>query len=114
MSLARQYSTERGQLTHSLLRLTPERHFHTAFVGDTGFGKSVTAERLAYETTRSWHYRTIVLDFGQGWRKALNWPELEGRVDIRQLYPGARAPAALEPATDPQAHRSRPLPHAGR
>ena len=72
--------------------LSRERHFHTAFCGDTGYGKSVAAERLAYETTLRWHYRTIVLDFGQGWRRALNWPGLEGRVDIRQLYPAAPRP----------------------
>ncbi len=90
--LGRQWSSETGQLSDTLLKLSPERHFHSAFVGDTGFGKSVAAERLAYETTLNWHYRTIVLDFGQGWRKALRWPGLEGRVDVRQLYPGAPRP----------------------
>ena len=102
ISIGLQYSTERGRLTDSLLRMTPERHFHTAFIGDTGSGKSVTAERLAYETTRSWKYRTIVLDFGQGWRKALNWPELENRVDIRQLYPGALRPLRWNPLQIPR------------
>jgi hypothetical protein len=100
ISLARQWSSETGLLTDTLLKLSPERHFHTAFVGDTGFGKSIAAERLAYETTRFWHYRTIVLDFGQGWRKAMNWPGLglndseDGlwHVDIRQLYPGSPRP----------------------
>jgi hypothetical protein len=98
-----QYSTERGQLTETLLRMTPERHFHTALTGDTGSGKSVTAERLAYESTRAWKYRTIVLDFGQGWRKALNWPEMDGRVDIRQLYPGAVRPLRWNPLQIPGA-----------
>jgi hypothetical protein len=87
-----QWSSETGQLTHTPFRLTTDRHFHTAFCGDTGFGKSVAAERLAYETTRQWHFRTVVLDFGQGWRRALNWSRLEGRVDIRQLYSGAPRP----------------------
>ena len=87
-----QWSSETGQLTHTPLRLGFDRHFHTAFCGDTGFGKSVAAERLAYETTRQWHFRTVVLDFGQGWRRALNWSGLDGRVDIRQLYPGAPRP----------------------
>lgn len=87
-----QWSSETGQLTHTPLRLTPERHFHTAFCGDTGFGKSVAAERLACETTRQWRFRSVVLDFGQGWRRALNWAGLQGRVDIRQLYPGAPRP----------------------
>jgi hypothetical protein len=74
------------------LKLAPDRHFHTAFVGDTGFGKSIAAERLALETTRQWHYRSIVLDFGQGWRKTLDWPGMDGHVDIRQLFPGASRP----------------------
>lgn len=93
--LARQWSSETGLLTDTNLKLSPDRHFHTAFVGDTGFGKSIAAERLAYETTRFWHYRTIVLDFGQGWRKAMNWPGISARdsedgrlhVDIRGLFP---------------------------
>jgi len=87
-----QWSSETGQLTHTPLRLSFDRHFHTAFCGDTGFGKSVAAERLAYETTRQWHFRSVVLDFGQGWRRALNWSGLDGRVDIRQLYSGAPRP----------------------
>ena len=100
--LGHQISTERAALTHSQLRLTQERHFHTAFVADTGFGKSIAAERLAYETTFKWHYRTIILDFGQGWRKALNWPGMDGRVDIRQLYPGAVRPIRWNPLQVPR------------
>ncbi len=100
ITLARQWSSETGILTDTFLRLAPERHFHTAFVGDTGFGKSIAAERLAYETTRFWHYRTVVLDFGQGWHKAMNWPGMseqnsedgQSHVDIRQLYPGSPRP----------------------
>ena len=100
LTLARQYSSETGLLSSAFLKLSRERHFHTAFVGDTGFGKSIAAERLAYETTRFWHYRTIVLDFGQGWRKAMNWPGIgtdnssdhQQHVDIRQLYPGSPRP----------------------
>ncbi len=90
--LGRQYSVETGRLTNAFLRLAPERHFHTAFIGDTGFGKTVAAERLALRDHPAWHYRTIILDFGQGWRKALNWPGMEGRVDVRQLFPGAKRP----------------------
>ena len=90
--LGQQWSAEKGKLTDTPLRLSRERHFHCAFAGDTGFGKTVAAERLAFETTLKWHYRTVVLDFGQGWRKALHWPGLAGRVDIRQLYPGAPRP----------------------
>ncbi len=90
--LANQWSSELAEITGMPLRLTPDRHFHTAFCGDTGFGKSVSAERVAYETTAKWHYRTIILDFGQGWRRAMSWPGLEGRVDVRQVFPGARRP----------------------
>ncbi len=90
--LGHQWSSETGELTNVLLNLSQDRHFHTAFVGDTGFGKSIAAERLAFETTKQWRYRTIVLDFGQGWRKALDWPGMEDHVDIRQLHPGALRP----------------------
>jgi len=90
--LGRQWASELGEITDIPLRLSSDRHFHTLFCGDTGFGKSVSAERVAYETTLNWHYRTIVLDFGQGWRRALNWQGLEGRVDIRQIFPGAQRP----------------------
>jgi hypothetical protein len=100
--LGRLYSSERGLLTSSLLRLSPERHFHTAFASDTGFGKSVAAERLAYETTLHWHYRTVVLDFGQGWRRALHWPGMAGRVDIRQLHPGGVRPIRWNPLQVPK------------
>ncbi len=92
VSLGRQWSVENGELTTAMLRLSRERHFHTAFLGDSGFGKTVAAEALAHGTTVAWHFRTIVLDFGQGWRKALKWPGLEGRVDIRQLQPRASRP----------------------
>ena len=102
IAIGRQYSSERGRLTEVLLRMARPRHFHSAFIGDTGSGKSVTAERLAYESTRAWKYRTIVLDFGQGWRKALNWPDLHGRVDIRQLQPGAVRPIRWNPLQVPK------------
>ncbi|MDX9993521.1 MAG: hypothetical protein RBS68_15875, partial [Anaerolineales bacterium] len=90
--LGRQWSVETGELTDAPLRLSQERHFHTAIIGDTGFGKTVAAEDLALGTTVAWHYRTIVLDFGQGWRRAINFHGLAGRVDVRQLFPGARRP----------------------
>ncbi|NSW52927.1 MAG: serine-rich protein [Anaerolineae bacterium] len=90
--LAKQWASELAEITPMPLRLSLERHFHTVFCGDTGFGKSVSAERLAYETTLKWHYRTIILDFGQGWRRAMNWAGLEGRVDVRQVFPGAQRP----------------------
>ena len=92
-----QISPETGDLTPVPLRLSQDRHFHTAFCGDTGFGKSVAAERLAYETTRHWRLRTIVLDFGTGWRKMLNAPGLDGHVEIRQLSPGGVRPLRWNP-----------------
>ena len=95
--LGHQVSPETGDLTDAQLRLTQEGMFHTVFAADTGFGKSVAAERLALETTLRWHYRTIVLDFGQGWRKMLNAPGLRGHVDIWQLYPGAVKPLRWNP-----------------
>ena len=41
--------------------------------------------------------RTLVLDFGAGWRQLLNAPGLEGRVDIRQLSPGGVRPLRWNP-----------------
>ncbi|RLT39266.1 MAG: hypothetical protein DWI57_10560 [Chloroflexi bacterium] len=90
-------SPETGDLTNVPLRLSRERHFHTAFCGDTGYGKSVAAERLVYETTLHWKLKTIVLDFGAGWRKLMNAPGLEGRVEIRQLSPGGVRPLRWNP-----------------
>jgi hypothetical protein len=95
--LGHQISPETGDLTDVPLRLERRRHFHTAFVGDTGFGKSVAAMRMAYETTLRWRLRTIVLDFGAGWRALLNAPGLEGRVDLYQLWPGAVRPFRWNP-----------------
>ena len=95
--LGHQVSPETAQLTRVPLRLERQRHFHTAFCGDTGFGKSVAAERMAYETTLHWGLRTIVLDFGAGWRKMLNAPGLEGKVEIRQLWPQGPRPLRWNP-----------------
>ncbi len=95
--LGHQVSPETDELTTAPLKLARDRHFHTAFVGDTGYGKTVAAERLVYETTLRWKMRTIVLDFGAGWRKMLNAPGLEGRVDVRQLSPGGVRPLRWNP-----------------
>ncbi len=86
------YSTERGEQTSAQLRLSEDRHFHTVFAADTGFGKTVAAERLAVEVVNTWHHRAVVLDFGAGWRKLLNSSIPAGRLDIYQLYPGAQRP----------------------
>jgi hypothetical protein len=85
-------STERGEVTRARLALTPERHFHTVFAADTGFGKTVAAERLAVELVNQWHHRVVVLDFGAGWRRLANGPLPDDRVDLYQLYPGAVRP----------------------
>ncbi len=95
--LGHQVSPETGDLTAAALKLSRERHFHTAFIGDTGYGKSVAAVRLALETTVKWQMRTLVLDFGAGWRQLLNAPGLAGRVDIRQLSPGGVRPLRWNP-----------------
>lgn len=95
--LAHQVSPETGDLTAAPLKVSRDRHFHTAFVGDTGYGKSVAAVRLAVESTAKWQMRTIVLDFGAGWRQLLNEGALRGRVEIRQLSPGGVRPLRWNP-----------------
>ncbi|MFZ5888337.1 MAG: serine-rich protein [Chloroflexota bacterium] len=95
--LGHQYSPLTRDLTRAQVRLDADRLFHTMFAADTGYGKSVAAMRLAYETTVKWHLRTVVLDFGAGWRSLLNAPGLEGHVDIRQLWPTAARPLRWNP-----------------
>ena len=96
--LAHLWSTERAELTAAQLRLSEERFFHTVFAADTGYGKTVAAERLVVETTKKWHYRTVVLDFGAGWRRLLNAPLGElGRAEVFQLFPGAVVPFRWNP-----------------
>ncbi len=97
VSCGHQVSPETGDMTAVPLRLSRSRHFHTVFCGDTGFGKSVAAERLVYDTTCHWRLRSIVLDFGTGWRKMLNAPGLDGHVEIRQLSPGGVRPLCWNP-----------------
>ncbi len=86
------FSTERGEQTSAPLALTQDRHFHTVFAADTGFGKTVAAERLAVEVVQQWQHRVVVLDFGAGWRKLINSPIPPERIDLYQLYPGAPRP----------------------
>jgi hypothetical protein len=86
------FSTERGELTNAPVKLSESRHFHTVFASDTGFGKTVAAERLAVEAVNQWHHRVVVLDFGAGWRRLVNGPLPDGRVDLYQLFPGAVRP----------------------
>jgi hypothetical protein len=95
--LGHQYSPETGDLTDTPLLLPRERYSHAAFVADTRFGKSVAAERLALESTVAWQMRTIVLDFGAGWRKLLNAPQLSGHADFYSLSPGSPRPLRWNP-----------------
>ncbi|MGC8946005.1 MAG: serine-rich protein [Anaerolineae bacterium] len=95
--LGHQFSPETGDLTDSPLLLPRDRYSHAAFVADTRFGKSVAAERLALESTIAWQMRTIVLDFGAGWRKLLNAPQLSGHVDFYSLSPGSPRPLCWNP-----------------
>jgi hypothetical protein len=92
-----QYSPETAELTTAQVRLSPESLMHTMAAGDTGFGKSVAMIRMAYETTLRWKLRSVVLDFGAGWRQLLNAPGLEGRVNILQLWPDAVRPMRWNP-----------------
>jgi hypothetical protein len=95
--LGHQISPATRQLTPTQVRLDREHLMHTLFAGDTGYGKSVAAMRLAYETTLHWKLRTVVLDFGAGWRQLLNESGLAGHVDIRQLWPNAVRPLRWNP-----------------
>ena len=95
--LGHQYSPETADLTTAQVRLDFKNLMHTMFAGDTGFGKSVAAMRMLYETTLKHHTRSVVLDFGAGWRTILNAPGLEGHVDIQQLWPDAVRPFRWNP-----------------
>ena len=97
VELAHQISRETGDVTDVPLKLSRDRHFHTAFTGDTGYGKTVAATRMVYETTLKWKMVSVVLDFGAGWRKLLNAPGLDGHVEIRQLSPGGVRPLRWNP-----------------
>ncbi len=95
--LGHQYSPETADLTSAPVRLDKRRFMHIMFAGATGFGKSVGAERLAYEVVLNWNMRVVVLDFGAGWRKLLNAPGIEHLVDIRQLVPHGVRPLRWNP-----------------
>lgn len=95
--IGHQYSPETGELTVAQVRLSPDNLMHTMAAGDTGFGKSVAMIRMAYETSLRWKLRTVVLDFGAGWRALLNAPGLENHVNILQLWPDAVRPMRWNP-----------------
>ncbi|MGB7540359.1 MAG: serine-rich protein [Anaerolineales bacterium] len=100
--IGHQYSPETGDLTDVPVYITRERMFHMLFAGDTGYGKSVLAERVVYESVVKWKLRTMVLDFGAGWRRLAAAPGLEGRVGIYQLWPGAVKPLHWNPLRVPR------------
>ncbi|GIV64844.1 MAG: hypothetical protein KatS3mg046_104 [Bellilinea sp.] len=95
--LGHQYSPNTADLTNAAVRLDKSRLMHTMFAGDTGWGKSVAAVRMAYEAAKQWNMRVVVLDFGFAWRSLLNAPGLDGRVDIRQLRPDGVRPLRWNP-----------------
>jgi len=95
--MGHQFSPETGDLTHASVKLARDRFVHMMFAGATGYGKSVGAERLAYEIVRKWGMRVVVLDFGAGWRQLLNAPGIEDQVDIRQLTPYGVRPLRWNP-----------------
>jgi hypothetical protein len=95
--LGRLWDFETATLTKAPLRLSEDKHMHTAFVGDTGFGKTVAAERLCVEAVNCWHHRAVVLDWGQGWRKLLDGPIDRSRVDVYQLHARAVRPLRWNP-----------------
>ena len=102
------FSAEDGSLTNMPVFLERKRHFHTLVAGDTGFGKTVAMERLIYETTLKWNMRSVVFDFGAGWRKMLNAPGLEGRVQVLMLTGGTSPlrwnPLQVSRRIDPETH----------
>ncbi len=95
--MGHQFSFETGELTKAPLLISRDKMFHAMFAADTGFGKSVAAMRLAYETTKKWRFRTLVLEFSTGWRSLVNAPGLEGHFQIYQLSPGGSFPMRWNP-----------------
>jgi hypothetical protein len=95
--MGHQFSFETGELTQAPLLISRAKMFHAMFAADTGFGKSVAAMRMAYETTTKWKFRTLVLEFSTGWRSLVNAPGLEGHFQIYQLSPGGSFPMRWNP-----------------
>ncbi len=95
--LGRLWDVETATLTKAVLRLSEDKHMHTAFCGDTGFGKTVGAERLCVEVVNQWHHRAVVFDWGQGWRKLFTSPIPKERVVIYQLHARAVNPLRWNP-----------------
>ena len=90
--LGAHWSAERGRLTATPVVVTPERHFHTVFQGDTGTGKTEAAMRLALGAAMVFHRPVLVFEFGVGWRGLFDSPLPRARFALYQLYPGAPRP----------------------
>lgn len=95
--LGHQFSPETAQLTQAPVRFNPWAFMHFLFAANSGYGKSVGAERLVYELGKKLGFQVVVLDFGFGWRKLLNAPGMEGLVDVRQLSPFSPRPLRWNP-----------------
>lgn len=91
------FSPETGLLTKAQVRFSPWAFMHFLFAANSGYGKSVGAERLVYELARNLGFQVVVLDFGFGWRKLLNAPGMDGMVDVRQLQPFSPRPLRWNP-----------------
>ena len=92
-----QFSRETGEFTKTPVRLSKGLFMHTIFAGDTGYGKTVAAMRYVKETTVSFHTKTVVLDFGSGWRDMLDAPGLQRRTRIYQFHPYGAFPLRWNP-----------------
>jgi hypothetical protein len=90
------YSSETQQLTGTPVRLNRERMANWAFLADTCFGKSIAAQRLALDVVQQWDFRSIILDFGFGWRKLANMLP-DHRVLLWSLYQGGPNPIRWNP-----------------
>ena len=90
------FSAETQQLTRTPVRLSQGRMANWAFCADTRYGKSVAAQRLALEMVKKWGYRTVILDFGFGWRKLVNMLPDE-QVSLWSLYQGGPNPIRWNP-----------------
>ncbi len=92
-----QFSRETGEFTNTPARLSRDLFMHTIFAGDTGYGKTVAAMRFVKETTVDFQTRTIVFDFGAGWRDMINAPGLQRRSRIYQFHPNGAFPLRWNP-----------------
>lgn len=89
--LGHQYTHETGKLTYAPLVMRRGEMANFLFEADTRYGKSVAAMRMILETTMQWKFRSVVLDFGMGWRRLLRIVPRD-HSDFWGLYPGSPRP----------------------